>query len=322
MSKKWILRLLLFFLASLTLSACDSPPSPPLRVGSNIWQGYESLYLARHLGYFESNKIHLVELPSATTVMHAFRNGNLEAAALTLDEALTLLQDNIKLQIILVMDVSNGGDVLLGREGITGISDLKGRSIAYENTAVGAILLTAALEKAGLSTSDVTLVPTPYNDHHSKFQSGSVDAIVTFEPVRTQLLNTGAINLFDSAQIPGRIVDVLVISSNAIKTHTRDIKTLVTGYFRALHYLKNSQTEAAKIISPRLGLTAIETIESFKGLHLPDARENHKLLMTQKPPLQETAKELIKIMLKQKLLERPVKLDNVFSAEFLPGIKL
>ena len=34
-------------LFGLLLAGCGSQPEPPLRVGTNLWPGYEPLYLAR-----------------------------------------------------------------------------------------------------------------------------------------------------------------------------------------------------------------------------------------------------------------------------------
>jgi len=45
-----------FLLAPLILSvlfACSAEQESPLRVGTNIWPGYEPFYLARELGYYE-----------------------------------------------------------------------------------------------------------------------------------------------------------------------------------------------------------------------------------------------------------------------------
>lgn len=123
---------------ALLLLSCGPAPEPLLRIGTNTWPGYEPLYLARSLGYYEGSPITLVELTSASEVIHALRSGTLEGAALTLDEVLTLLDDGFDLKVVLVMDFSNGGDVLLAKPGIDSTADLRGKRIAVEYTAVGA----------------------------------------------------------------------------------------------------------------------------------------------------------------------------------------
>ncbi|MBF0266109.1 MAG: hypothetical protein HQL46_12645, partial [Gammaproteobacteria bacterium] len=93
----------------LTVS-CTKESEPFLRVGTNLWPGYETLYLAQNKSFYNTDKIRLVELPSATEVMHAFRSKNIEVAALTLDEAMSLADTGLDIKVFLVMDISHGAD--------------------------------------------------------------------------------------------------------------------------------------------------------------------------------------------------------------------
>ncbi|MCU7939074.1 MAG: ABC transporter substrate-binding protein [gamma proteobacterium symbiont of Bathyaustriella thionipta] len=155
----WIFCLVLIIF----LSACKPAPESPLRIGTNTWPGYEPLYLARTLGYYDNSRIHLVEMNSASEVIHSLRSGTLEGAALTLDEALTLQADDFDLKIILVMDFSHGADVLLAKPDIDTLAALKGKRIAVEYTAVGAILLDAALASADLTVSDIQVIACSFS---------------------------------------------------------------------------------------------------------------------------------------------------------------
>ena len=63
-------------------------PAPPLRIGTNVWTGSEPLYLARDLGYLDPRTVQLVEYPSASEVLRAFRNQAIDGAVISLDEVL------------------------------------------------------------------------------------------------------------------------------------------------------------------------------------------------------------------------------------------
>ncbi|HET8808251.1 MAG TPA: hypothetical protein VFM76_07725, partial [Methylophaga sp.] len=63
---------------SFLIFACQPATEPPLRVGSNVWSGYEALYLARELGYYPDNTVALKELSSSTEVLRAFRQEQLD----------------------------------------------------------------------------------------------------------------------------------------------------------------------------------------------------------------------------------------------------
>ena len=66
------------FSAILLNIGCHKEPTALVRIGTNVWPGYEPLYLARELGYYKDLNVRLVEYPSASEVIRAFKNKNLE----------------------------------------------------------------------------------------------------------------------------------------------------------------------------------------------------------------------------------------------------
>ncbi len=305
-----------FLAAAMLLSACSPTPEPPLRIGTNVWPGNEPLYLARELGYYADSSVNLVELSSASEVIHALRSGRLEGATLTLDEALTLLDEDIELRVILVLDFSHGGDVLLARPGFAALANLRDKRIGVEQTAVGALLLDGALDAAGLSVSDIDMVYCAVDEHLDCYWS--VDALVTFEPIKTKLLNQGAWQLFDSSRIPGRIVDVLVVRAESINTHPQTLKHLLAGYFKAREYLTDMPDDAARRMALRMALSAPEVLASFKGLRLPELEENRALLSGNPSQLKTTAVGLAEFMLERKLLRNRFTINGLTDSQFLP----
>ncbi len=305
--------------ALLLLSSCSSPP-PLFRVATNTWVGYEPLYLARDLGHYDHAPIRFIEMPNTSEVLQAFRNGVLEAAALTLDETLTLLQDGYDLRVVLVFDFSQGADVVMARPPIKTPADLKGQRVGVENTAVGATLLDAALRHAQLRVSDITLLRLPIDQHERAYLDGEVDAVVTFEPTRSRLLTQGARVIFDSGQIPQRIVDVLVVSADAVqKPHLPTLKALLQGYFAALTYLQTEPEKAAEKMSKRLKLPPQQVLQALQGLHFPSLSENHRLL-GDNAQLLSSVQALQALMLKHHLLRRPASLERLLNATALAQI--
>jgi len=301
------------------LPSCTLDPDLPFRVGTNIWPGYEPLYLAREMGHLNENRIKLVELPNATEVIQALRNEVLEAAALTLDEALSVVQDGYDLKVVLIMDFSRGGDALLAHPTIHRLADLRGKRIGVESTAVGALLLDAALRKVSLSLEDVTLVPLTVDRHLEAYKQHRIDALVTFEPMSSKILAQGAKSLFDSAHIPNRIIDVLVVRSDIAKHREDTLRYLLEGYFKALEYQHNNPLEAAQHMMPRLNLSGSELLNALDGLHQPDLEENRALLIgNERQTLTDSLQHLIRLMLDQNLLHSKPVTSNLLSGQWLP----
>jgi NitT/TauT family transport system substrate-binding protein len=134
------------------------PPETALRIGTNVWIGSEPLYLARSLGRLDPSAVQLVEYPSASEVLRAFRNQAIDGMVISLDELFGLAADGLSPRIVLVVDVSNGADVVVGRNGMQSMQDLKGKSVAVESGALGAFVLSRALALSSMQATDVHVV--------------------------------------------------------------------------------------------------------------------------------------------------------------------
>lgn len=304
--KTFIISLATVLLLEFVFASCVKEAPPPLRVGTNIWPGYESLYLARNLGYYDNTSIRLVDYPSSSEIIRAYRNGDLEVVAITMDETLSLVETQPNIRVVLITDVSNGADVILGKPEIQSLKDLKGRRVGLESTALGAFVITRALEQVDLSPKDVQIVSLGVSEHERAFKQGTVDAVVTFEPVRSNLLKSGAKLLFDSTQIPGEIVDVLVVRKELLTSQLNSLKVLISGWSRALDYLKQNPQDAARRIAPRTGITPEQFLKSLKGLRIPDIQENQKLLGKTDTSLLNAVRRLSEVMKENKLLQPAV----------------
>lgn len=294
--------LLICTLACLALAGCDHAPPTPLRVAAHVWPGYESLYLARSLGLYDKAPIRLIETASATSTAEVLRNGLVEAAALTLDEALQLLQDGVEIKVVLVMDVSHGGDKLLARPNIPTLKALRGARVGVESGAVGALMLQAALEHAKLAASDIRIERLSVDEQFAAWQEKRVDAVVTYDPVARKIQQQGGRLLFDSRQIAGRILDVLVVRTDALERHESSLKTLIEGHFSALESRVRDPATADAHMARRLRVPAVEVASLFNGIHIPSAAENHEYLDGPSPTLESASEHLAALMLNGGLL--------------------
>src|SRR5689334_19423517 len=243
----------------LALSGCMRQPETALRIGTNVWIGSEPLYLARDLGRLDPAAVQLVEYPSASEVLRAFRNQAIDGMVISLDELFGLAVDGLQPRIILVVDVSAGADAVVGRAGMRTMQDLKGKSVAVESGALGAFVLSRALALNGMQPSDINVVHLESNEQPSAFEKGQIDGAVTFDPYRAQFLSAGAATLFDSTRIPGEIVDLLAVRASVIEKRPKAVQALLVGWFDALDYMAREPKDAAR----RMGIRQQTTGEQF-----------------------------------------------------------
>jgi len=308
----------LFLLLSLSgLFACTEPPDKPLRIGSSPWPGYEPLYLARDLGYFDDIKVNLFELPSSDISLESFRNRSTDIATLTLDGILELLSEGVRLKMILIMDVSHGGDVALASPDIKTLADLKGKRVAAVNIPLGVYMVSRMLEKAGLERKDIELSLMAETQQEAIYAQGKADVIVTYDPVKTKLQNAGMKVLFDSSEIPNEIFDILVVHEDVYQSRKRDLCRLVDRWFKALDYIQTNQQDAAVRISRRLDVTVEEYNDMMKGIVIPDKSKQQDFLGGENPGIYGAAEKLRNIMLKEKMLKGKVDYNNTVDSSFV-----
>jgi NitT/TauT family transport system substrate-binding protein len=253
-------------------------PVAPLRIGANLWTGYGTLYLARDLGYYDKKPVKLVDYPSGTEEVRAYRNNEIEGAGLSIDQAISLaaIQENIK--IIAIMEVSHGGDVFLGKPEITDMKALKGKRVGVEATSLGALFITRALEKNGISVKDIQIFSLELTEHEQAYKQGTLDAVFTFGLAKIKLLVAGSRSLFDSKQIPGEIVDILAVSTEALANYSDTIQALINARFCALNHSEKDPRYADIRIAKRTQLTQKKIWNALKPLRQTNLQENQKIL--------------------------------------------
>jgi len=296
------MRTLLLSLLSLSLLACKMEPET-LRIGANRWPGNSPLYLADELQWLEPAGLRLVEYPSDSGVLRAFRNGLLDAALLTLDETLQLQSSGLDLEILLVSDLSAGADALYARPPILRPADLRGRRVGVESGALGAFFLSRILDKAGLSIDQLTIVELPVHAQPAALEQGRVDAVVGFVSQGVALEALGARRIFDSSELPGEIIDVLVVDRRRVGSARR--RRLATLWHEALQLWQGAPPCVGEGLQERLGLTATAMRDTLGGLVPGDAELNRRML--EQGLLQRSAERLNSYMVERRLLPRPAR---------------
>jgi NitT/TauT family transport system substrate-binding protein len=302
------------------LFGCMREPEPALRIGTNVWIGSEPLYLARELGHLDLGAVQLVEYPSASEVLRAYRNQAIDGMVISLDELFSLAVDGLQPRAILVVDVSHGADAVVGRRGMRSMRDLKGRPVAVESGALGAFVLSRALALNGMQAADVKVVHLESNEQPSAFEKGEVDGAVTFDPYRVQLLRAGATTLFDSTQIPGEIVDLVAVRASVLEKQPNAVRALLSGWFAALEYMKLAPKDAARRMGIRQQTSGEQFLAALQGLHIPSQDENLRMLGGAAPGLALNGRRLMTLMLEAKLLREELPIESLLAPEPLANL--
>lgn len=289
---------------TLHLAACESPPPPPLVLGMNSWVGYDPLVLARDRDMIDTTQIKVVELSSSSEAMRGFRNGLIDAAALTLDEALRLAGEGQDLRLIALLDASAGADAVVARPGIDTLQALRGETIAVERSAVGALMLTRLLQKAALRPADVNVLNLEASLHLDALRNGRAVAAISYQPLAGALKKAGFNVIFDSAGLSDELFDVLVVRASTLKERPGQVDALIEGWRDGLRALSRDRAAVAADMARGSDMTPEEYLDTLNGLAFYEPAASLTQLSGQPPPLVQGAERLVQTLISTGLLDQ------------------
>lgn len=249
-----------------------------IRMGIQPWIGYGQWHVAEAEGINKANNIavELTELADDADQSAAFASGRIDMDNIASHTALLLMSQGLELKIVAIEDFSTTADAILARGDIKTAADLKGKRVAYEQGATSDLLLHAALASAGLTLADITPVPMGASEAGSALIGNKVDVAVTYEPYITAALREDSTvkTVYDAAQNPGLISDVLVTSDKFAKENPDAVKRAVKAWGEATEFYQANTAKGREIIATAVGEKADDLATAFDGVHYYGLKEN------------------------------------------------
>ena len=245
----------------------DVPESEAIVIGYSNWAGWWPWAIAEQEGMFAQNNVN-VEMKwfdGYLASMEAFAAGQLDGNCQTLNDTISFASSAVNGEVaILVNDNSAGNDKIIVTEDINTIEDLRGKQVAVEEGVVDDFLLTLGLESKGMKREDVEIVPLETGAAAAAFASGQVDAVGAFPPFwLTALKREGSKELFSSAEFPGAIPDLLVVSQKLIDEQPETAQALVNTWYDVMDFMEQNPERADEIMAERADVT-VEELQLFK----------------------------------------------------------
>ena len=264
---------------ALFMSAPLARAAEPLKIGYSDWPGYTAWEIAIQKGWFKEAGVEVQFIffeygPS----IDAFAAGKIDAVTMVCGDALVSGANGKPSTAIVIEDYSNGNDMIIGKPGVNGFKDLKGKKVGLEFGLVEHLLLLKGLEAAGMKDTDVEIVKVATNDTPQTLASGGVDAIGAWYPVSGQALRQvpGSKPLYTSKDVPGLIYDALHVSKESLNSRRDEWKKVVGVWFKVVDYINNPATrpDAAKIMAAKVGVNAKQYEKSMEGTAFLDLKGN------------------------------------------------
>jgi NitT/TauT family transport system substrate-binding protein len=158
--------------------------------------------------------------------------------------------------VVLIGDYSNGNDALLVRNGLQ-MKDLAGKKLLLVQKTVSEYLFDRAMTIGGLrdQIKRVRLINTSDSDIAAAFIGDpNASAVVTWKPLVSQIQKQRGITaLFNSAQIPGEILDLTVVRTDVLTradgSGQRFAKALAGAWYEMLAQMSASGPAGDKVLT-------------------------------------------------------------------------
>ncbi len=190
-------------------------------------------------------EIDVVQINDYIESINQYTAGQFDACSMTNMDALTIpAAGGVDSTALIVGDFSDGNDgVVLKGENKT-LKDIEGQRVNLVELSVSHYLLARALETVDLSERDVQVVNTSDADLVAVWNTGDVTSVVTWNPLLNEILNQPNSNLvFDSSQIPGEIMDLLVVNTETLEQHPELGKALVGAWYEIMGIMKDDDAK-------------------------------------------------------------------------------
>ncbi len=271
----------LLLLIYLSLQTKNTPENS-IRIGINQWPGFGYLFIAKKEGFFKEAglNIELVELSSLVEVRRAFERGKVDGMAATSIELLEAYKYSRRIaQAIIIIDYSNGADVILGSPQVNTLDDLRGKKIGVENGSLSLYMTLRALELNAIKQSEVTMVSMDLHDMLHSLRTEKVDAIYSYIPESEVIKKQFSVNhLFDSSDIPGEIIDIIAIDQDVLLRFPELQTKLQQVWARTLEYVMNNPENAYNILTARIPISINEFRKYMRYVYLVGPHEQFEFL--------------------------------------------
>ena len=147
------------------------------------------------------------------------------------------------------------GNVAVILKGEGDLASLAGKPVNLVELSVSHYLLARALDSVDLREADLaSVINTSDADMIAAFATDDVEAVVTWNPlVSTILEDPSATKLFDSSDIPGEIIDLMVVNTETLAANPDFGKAMVGAWYEVMGLMAAGDAEVLTAMAEAAG---------------------------------------------------------------------
>ncbi len=273
---------LFFFSLSICLVVLSSrpplvaQPKPSFTVGWSVYVGWDPYYYMAKSGilrkWADKYGINIkVQRFDYAPSLDAFVAKNIDACVMTNMEALDMpAAAGMDTTAIVVGDYSNGNDAVIVRQNL-GLAQIPGKQVLLVEKTVSQYLLERAMAMNGLESQikRVKYVNTSDSDIASAFLTDAgKQVVVTWKPLVSQIVKAKDVKVvFNSSQIPGEILDLLVTRTDILNrpdgSGQKFAKAITGAWYEVMSQMTTAGPAGDKVLTG-IAEASQDTLASYK----------------------------------------------------------
>jgi NitT/TauT family transport system substrate-binding protein len=260
-------------------------------------------------------KIEVKQFNDYVESINQYTAGAFDAVTVTNMDALSIpAAGGVDTTAVIVGDFSNGNDAVI-LKGKDKLADIKGQKVNLVEFSVSHYLLARALESAKLEEKDLKVVNTSDADMAGAYKTADVTAVVTWKPIVSTILESpDAKKVFDSSQIPGEIIDLMVANSAVVKDNPNFAKALAGIWYDTMVAL--GKDPAAKESMAKASGTDVKGFEEQLATTKLFSAPADAMAFTNGADLKTTTERVSKFLFDKSLLGKDAKSPAAIGVEF------
>lgn len=185
--------------------------------------------------------INVIQVNDYVESINQYTAGQFDATVMTNMDALTIpAASGVDSTAVIVGDFSNGNDGIV-LKGDKKLADIEGQNVNLVELSVSHYLLARGLESVGLAEKDVKVVNTSDADLVAAYSTDDVTSVVTWNPLLSEITaQPDASLVFDSSNIPGEIIDLLVVNSETLADNPKLAKALTGAWYEIMDIMTST----------------------------------------------------------------------------------
>jgi NitT/TauT family transport system substrate-binding protein len=239
--------------------------TPPLRIGWVTALANAPVLIAKHEGFFadEGLKVELKPFGDGPVIQQAMASGDLDVAYIGAPPVYQWFSRGLDSRILAKVNYGQAAIVAKAGGPIADLKDLRGRRLAgvARGSGMDVLLRGFVLKEAAKldPDADLSLSQMPVGNMNAALETGTVDAVFSWEPFVSQAVLRGADRVvFDvNAALPGYPWYVIAAPAKTLKTRNDDLAKLLRAHHRAIDFLRDHPAEADQVIADEFKLEAL-----------------------------------------------------------------